>query len=141
MLILSTPQGATAEGRGPCYVHCISMSGLTTYITYLTYITCITCITYRPSRSQGPGSWTLDHGSRILDLGSRIQDPGSWVLDPGSWILNPRSWTLDHTRSAPWIIGPWITQGRHCHSGHQGMFLCYEAVHPGRPCGFLFEGR
>ena len=27
MLILSTPQGAAAEGRGPCYVHYISMSG------------------------------------------------------------------------------------------------------------------
>ena len=27
MLILSTPQGAAAEGRGPRYVHYISMSG------------------------------------------------------------------------------------------------------------------
>ena len=78
------------------------------------------------SRIPGPGSGTLDHGSRTLDPG--FQDPASWnpasrTLNPGPWIrdsgprtLDPRSGTLDPGPEfwiqvpGSWILGPGLKQ-------------------------------
>ena len=64
MLILSTPQGAAAEGRGPCYVHYISMSG------------------------RGGQIDQIYHD--LLFKAKYLQYRG--LVKLGTWILNPAPW-------------------------------------------------